>query len=406
MKQGATLTKVIILMLLVALIAYGIAAAVASLERTTATVTAIAYEVGDGFQATGFVVRDEQVLYAPSGINVLLRAEGERVAKGEALAATFADTDAQQTQLRIDELEQELARIDAVLDTAPDVRSSAALDSRLQQALLHFTAQTARGDLTAAGDGANDLKALVLSRLLDESGRADMREQASALREELSSLRASLAGAVTQSTAASAGFFSGSADGYESILNAASIGAMSVPDYDALLQRQPEAPAGAIGRLITSPEWYYVCQVRQEDLKDLRVGDWLSVEFAFDVYGSLRMRVERISDPVDGRQVLALSCEDHMEQAARLRTQQADIILHTYKGIRVPKQALRYDNETGVSGVYVLEGALARWKPVELLYEAQDYYLVREDRSSTATLWAGDEIILTGQELTDGKVVE
>ena len=72
MKQGATLTKVIILMLLVALIAYAVAAAFSSLKETTATVTAIAYEVGDGFQATGFVVRDEQVLYAPEGINVLL----------------------------------------------------------------------------------------------------------------------------------------------------------------------------------------------------------------------------------------------------------------------------------------------------------------------------------------------
>ena len=404
MKQGATLTKVIILMLLAALIVYGIAAAVSSLEKTTATATAIAYEVGDGFQATGFVVRDEQVLYAPSGINVLLCGEGERVAKGQALAATFADAGAQQTQLRIDELEQELARIDAVLDNAPDVRSSAALDSRLQQALLRFNTQTARGELTDAG--AEELKTVVLSRFLDEAGRADLREQAREMREELASLRASLAGAVTQSTAASAGFFSGSADGYESILNAGLVRSVSVQDYDALLSQQPEAPAGAIGRLITSPEWYYMCQVRQEDLKDLRTGDWLSVEFAFDVYEPLRMQVERISDPRDGRQVLVLSCSDHMERAARLRTQQADVILHAYSGIRVPKQALYYRNDSGESGVYVLEGAVARWKTVEIIYEAQDYYLIREDRSSTARLWAGDEVIITGQELTDGKVVE
>ena len=404
MKQGATLTKVIILMLLAALIVYGIAAAVSSLEKTTATVTAIAYEVGDGFQATGFVVRDEQVLYAPSGINVLLCDEGARVAKGQALAATFADADAQQTQLRIDELEQELARIDAVLDSAAAPQTGASQDTRLQEALLHFAAQTARGDL--AGADANGLKTVVLSRLLDESGRAELREQAGALREELAAQRASLAGAVTQSTAERAGFFSGAADGYEGILDIRRAESMSVQDYDALLQASPEPPQGAIGRLITSPQWYYVCQVRQEDLKGLRVGDWLTVEFAFDVYEPLRMRVERISDPQDGRQVLALSCSDHMEQAARLRTQQADIVLRSYSGIRVPKQALYYVNDTGETGVYVLEGAVARWKPVEILYEAQEYYLVREDRSSTSKLWAGDEVILTGQELTDGKVVE
>ena len=404
MKQGATLTKVIILMLLVALIAYAVAAAFSSLKETTATVTAIAYEVGDGFQATGFVVRDEQVLYAPEGINVLLCGEGERVAKGQPLAATFADAGAQQTQLRIDELEQELERIDAVLASAPDVRSTATLDARLQETLLRFTAMTARGDLADADAGG--LKTVVLSRFLDEAGRAELRGESQSMREELAALRASLAGAVTQSAAAQAGFFSGSADGYERLLSRRGVQSMTVRDYDALLQERPEAPARAIGRLITSPEWYYLCQVRQEDLKDLRVGDWLTVEFAFDVYEPLRMKVERLSDPREDRQVLTLSCSDHMELAARLRTQQADVILHTYSGIRVPKQALHYVNETKETGVYVLEGAVARWKPVEILYEAQDYYLVREDRSSTSKLWAGDEVLLTGQELTDGKVVE
>ena len=404
MKQGATLTKGIIVMMLLALIAYGIAAAVSSLEKTTATAAAIAYEVGDGFQATGFVVRDEQVLYAPEGINVLLCGEGERVAKGQPLAATFADAGAQQTQLRIDELEQELERIDAVLASAPDVRSTASLDTRLQETLLRFTAMTARGDLADADAGG--LKTVVLSRFLDEAGRAELRGESQSMREELAALRASLAGAVTQSAAAQAGFFSGSADGYERLLSRRGVQSMTVRDYDALLQERPEAPARAIGRLITSPEWYYLCQVRQEDLKDLRVGDWLTVEFAFDVYEPLRMKVERLSDALEGRQVLTLSCSDHMELAARLRTQQADVILHTYSGIRVPKQALYYVNDTGESGVYVLEGAVARWKPVEILYEAQEYYLVREDRSSTSKLWAGDEVLLTGQELTDGKVVE
>ena len=73
---------------------------------------------------------------------MLLRAEGERVAKGEALAATFADEDAQEAQMRIDELEQELARIESVLGTLSTSQGNAALDSQLQQELVDFTAQT------------------------------------------------------------------------------------------------------------------------------------------------------------------------------------------------------------------------------------------------------------------------
>lgn len=406
MKQGATLIKTIIVMLLLALIAYGIAAAYAALESSTATVTAIAYEVGDGFQATGFVVRDEQVLTAPSGINVLLCAEGERVAKGEALAATFADAGAQEAQRRIDELQTQLERIETVLGASPTVQGNAALDAQVQQELQHFSTQTARGDLESAAESANALKAMVLRRFLDDSGRSSMQEQANALRGELASLRASLAGTVTQSAAQSAGFFSGTADGYERILTPQSIGALSVQQFSELSELRPEAPAGAIGRLITSPQWYFVCQARREDLADCSVGMWLSVEFAFDVYEPLRMRVERISDPVDGMQVLVLSCGDRMDEAARLRTQQADIILHSYSGIRVPKQAVYFDNEAGTAGVYVLVSAIARWKPVEIIYEAPEYFLIREDKTDTSHLWAGDEVILTKQEITDGKVVE
>ena len=406
MKQGATLTRGIILMLLLALIAYGIAAAFSALEKSTATVTAIAYEVGDGFQSTGFVVRDEQILKAPEGINVLLRTEGERVAKGEALAATFADEGAQEAQMRIDELEQELERIESVLGTLSTTQGSAGLDGQLQQELVSFTAQTVRGDLAAAGQSANSLKATVLRRFLDEEGRDAMRAQAQSLRSELASLRSRLAGAVTQSTAQRAGFFSGTTDGYDRILTVQTVSTISVSDYDEITRMKPEAPAGTLGRLITSPQWYYVCEARRTDLEGCKVGDWLSVEFAFDVYEPLRMRIERISDPVDERQILVLSCEDHMEQAARLRTQQADIILHTYQGVRVPKQAIYFDNETGSAGVYVLVGAIARWKDVDIIYEAQDYYLVRQDNSETSNLWAGDEVILTKQEIEDGKVVE
>ena len=384
MKQGAKLTRGIILMMLLALIAYGIAAAFSALEKSTATVTAIAYEVGDGFQSTGFVARDEQVLKAPDGINVLLRDEGERVAKGEALAATFA----------------------SVLGTLSTTQGNAALDSQLQQALVDFTAQIVRGNLASAGQNANSLKATVLRRFLDEDGRTAMREQAQSLRGELASLRSRLAGAVTQSVAQRAGFFSGTTDGYERILTVQTVSNISVSDYDEITRMKPEAPSGTLGRLITSPQWYYVCEVSRADLAGCKVGDWLSVEFAFDVYEPLRMRVERISDPVEERQILVLSCEDHMEEAARLRTQQADIILHTYQGVRVPKQAIYFDNDTGTAGVYVLVGAMARWKSVEIIYEAQDYYLVRQDNSNTSNLWAGDEIILTKQEITDGKVME
>lgn len=404
MKQGATLTKIIFVTLLLALIAYGIGAAVSRVGERYTTAAAIAYEVGDGFQATGFVVRDEKVLPAPSGINVLLCDEGARVAKGEALAANFIDKDAQEAQLRIDEITRELEQLNAVSQIQPEARGSGSLDEAIQQQLLTLYAHNARGNLRAAADDGTELKTMLLRRFLDDDGRKAMQENTQSLKEEMASLRTRLSGAVTQTFAESAGFFSSSTDGYESILSAKSILSLSPSQLDAMSRTEPEGGGNALGRLITSAQWYFVCNARQEELSQLHTGDRIRAEFAFDPSRTLSMQVVHLSEPEDGRQTLVLSCTDHMGEISCLRTQTADIVMHHFSGIRIPKKALRYEN--GCGGVYILEGAVAVWKPVDIIYEAADYFLVKQDKTDTDNLWPGDEIIITTGELSEGKVIK
>ena len=57
------------------------------------------------------------------------------------------------------------------------------------------------------------------------------------------------------------------------------------------------------------------------------------------------------------------------------------------------------------AGVYVLVGAEARWKSVEVIYDTGENYIIKLDKSSTDNLWPEDEVILTQQELFDGKVI-
>ena len=70
----------------------------------------------------------------------------------------------------------------------------------------------------------------------------------------------------------------------------------------------------------------------------------------------------------------------------------------------MPKTAIYYVN--GETGVYILESARADWKEVEIVYEYGSDYLVRWDNSDTDNLWPKDEIILTSEDIKDGKVME
>jgi len=292
-----------------------------------------------------------------------------------------------------------------VLSSADIGQGNAVLDAQIQQELLRFTQRTARGDLSSAADGSNELKAMVQRRFLDDAGREAVQARAQKLRSELASLRTHLAGAVTQTNAGYAGYFSGTADGYEALLTPKTIQIMTVQEFYEVSAKTPASVSDTIGRLIGSSQWYFACVVEEEKLVGCEVGDDLLVDFAYDFYETLTMTVERISDAFEGKRLLVLSCDDYMEDVAGLREQSADVASRVYSGIRVPKQALRYDNETRQPGVFVLEGAQATWKPVEIIYETQDYFLVRQDKSNTDHLWAGDELIITSQELTDGKVV-
>ena len=88
-----------------------------------------------------------------------------------------------------------------------------------------------------------------------------------------------------------------------------------------------------------------------------------------------------------------------------MRRQNARIVFHAYSGLRIPKEAIGYNEEEGSAGVYILEGAKARWKNVTLLYDGGDYYIAELDKSSTSNLWPEDEIILDAKGITDGMLV-
>ena len=101
-----------------------------------------------------------------------------------------------------------------------------------------------------------------------------------------------------------------------------------------------------------------------------------------------------------------------MNICPRLRCcrQSASLIHESYSGIRVPTEALRV--EDGVTGVYCLVGMQAVFKPVDVVYQGSGYYLVepskKEDdteNTSSSRLRVGDSIIITAEELYNGKVI-
>lgn len=402
MKQGKRYTTVILWIFFAAIAAYFGYHIASSVTEPLTTATIIEYEAGAGCYTTGFVVRDESVLTTSYDITVITCAEGAHVASGSAVAMGYLSDGAQQRQSRIAALSEQLTQLQYAWSASASLADQAELDEQIAENLLSMARFTARRDMNSAQDLSPEVKGLVLRRLAGSDDAGVIEAQLNTVQEELSRLQSQSLSDTRAICVDSAGTYSGVADGYEAVLTPALLETMTVQDYNAIASEA--VPDNAIGKLIRGIRWYYVTTLPASELKNVKEGQTVKVLFARDVYDEMEMTVARVGNNEAGYKLLVLSCNQYIQNVTLLRQQSADVVFTSYQGLRVPKDAVRV-NEDGQTGVYTLEGAAARWKPISILHDNGESYVVELDKTSTANLWPGDEVIIHAKDLYDGKVV-
>lgn len=402
MKQGKRYTTLILWIFLAAIVAY-LGYHVSTLLRDPyTTTTAIEYEAGAGYYATGFVVRDETPIASEYDITAITAAEGARVAANEVLATGYLTADAQARQTRIAELRAQIEQLGYAGQYTTSVADQAKLDTAINDQLVQMTRYLARRDMNSLRDGAAELKGLILRRESSDSDAELITRQLKNAQAELQILQSAAERDTEQITAPKAGYFSAVVDGYERVLTPDALETMTVQDFNALA---PEDVTGSwAGKLITGDRWYFVTSIPAGELSGVEAGDSVRVTFARDLYGEIAMNVERVGQNEAGFRLLVLSSREYMQSVTLLREQSADVVFIQYTGLRVPKDAV-YVDESGQPGVYILESARARWKPISILHDNGESYVVELDKTKTENLWPGDEILVGAKNLYDGKVV-
>lgn len=405
MKQGKQFMKVIMLVLALMVASYILYNVIRSASSGVPTAQAVLYAASDGVSVEGFVVRQETVIPAAYDLVLPTKGEGEKVACGEEVAVTLRSAAAQERQEEINRTEQELEQLRLALTYQSQLTDNEAVAQRLASSAASFAGQVAQRRLDAARAAGQELRSLLLRQSVGTSDTGAIQAQISQLQQQLDSLEASAASDTKSITAEAAGYYSAVADGYEALLTPQTLESLSVSDFQSLWKEAATVPAQNAGRLIASAQWYYACTVESRYLEDLEVGDSLRVSLGSEVDLELKMTVVRVHREEE-QGLLVLSSQDHLASVSALRRLNADVIFHSYNGLRVPREAVCYNEESGSAGVYVLEGAKAVWKDIQLLYDNGDTYIAALDQSSTSNLWPEDLILLDTQELFDGKLVK
>ena len=427
MKQGSLNARIIMLLVLGAILLTIGVSAWNSLREIYPTVMAYTYTVSDSMEATGFLVRQETVLTGQGGTVELLPEEGEKVSRGETVALFYQSDDGLTQRQTLQQLMLEQEQLEYALAQAGGSSDSAQLSTRVADAVADLRGAAASGDLTGLESQTMELKSLIYkhSYTFDQEGDSTAALQASLdeVNAQIQSLTAQASHSTSRVTASQPGVFSGLVDGYESLITPDMLDTITPSQLNELSRQTPAEDPSAIGKLITNSTWYFACTLPQEEAERLVEGRTITVRFSRDWSGEVDMEVARLGDPEDGKMVVVLSADKFLSDTTLLRRQTVELVFNTVSGIRLPKEALRVEQQTAtdpdteeeyqvsVTGVYALVGQQAEFKEVTVLAEEDDYILVAAASTETPTqekkaLRAGDKIIISSGELYDGKVIE
>ncbi len=344
--------------------------------------------------------------------------EGERVGTGDVVARIYSSSESYELQQELDEANARLESLNYILSRAGESSDTAELDEDIVSSFTGLRYAVSSGDLSSLSSDADELRSLIFRRDYLYSGSDTLSAQISEAEALVTSLEAQTGSSYTTVTATASGLFSGTVDGYESVFTTAALEGLTPSTLTRLAGSQQETDSAALGKIITSSGWYFACNLAEDEISKIYVGATVTLRFA-ESSRTYDAEVTRVSDAENGMVTVVFYSRNYAELLVSLRSQSVDIITGTATGFRVPKRAVRV-NEDGEVGVYRVYGAQTTWVPVNILWEEDDYYLVEQtvavdedgneveltSLEKASRLREGDTIIVKGSDIYEGKVIE
>lgn len=404
MKQGRIMNGIIILVLFAAVATYFGVYVYQSTQNKLRTMTAINYTVDESSTASGFIVREEFPIACDFDLIEVLPGEGERIGIGQTVAVIYKDEEALKRKTQIKELKNRIEQLKYAAKYNSVVADAKELDKSISIKIYEISAAVSKNELLGTKDKALELKNLLYRRDNAFGGENSAESELQTYQSLLDELSGESAQDTVEIKAEMSGTFSGVVDGFEKMLTLDKLNSITPSEFKEILSMKASPEDGMIGKLIPGYKWYFVTEISEKEKDNYRVGSTVKLRFSRDFSADLNMEVERVSAPENGRCVAVFSSDKAMAETTLLRFQTVEIIFKSHSGVRVPKMAVRLDDNGG-PGVYCYAGLAAKFKKIDILYETEDYYISRMNPAETSLLRAGDVMIIGGKDLYDGKVL-
>lgn len=406
-RRNTGLSSFIIYFVATAFVLFVIIQGYNAVFKNVPTETAVKGTATESFSTKGVIFRDETLLYSDGqGILDYTVKNGEKLANGSVVAAYYESQEDIDNKKKISALEAELGSYTDVLTSAQagsgDVKAN---DLTIEKNMQILLSHNLKGDYKSSSELKNDIRMLINRRRYISGEVANFDSEIAAIVDKITELGSAQGAAVSEVKAPRGGYFSRSVDGYEERINTYTMSFYDVPALRDLMNVSPsEVSDNVIGKIVASFEFYYLVTLDKSTADTIYVGQNVSIRFKGMEDMLYPATVYEISEQYDNQYVVKFKSTYTAYGMNLERMQEADIIVGEYSGIKVPKTAVRMSD--GKEGVYVLVGSIAKFRTIETQYLQGDYYIVKQDNTSSTALLLGDQIIVQGTDIYDGKVMK
>lgn len=307
------------------------------------TETAVYTSVKNGFEAEAYIVRDEKIVYsAKEGTFSYPHTDSTKVSAGQAVAYVFDNDEDAMRYREIKSLENEINQLSLLT-------GEESVSGTDPQMLTKQVNEKVKKLLNCADEGyveldsiRTDILYLLTKYNLAVGKESSISEKIDELTAYKNQLSASMRSAPSVIGADSSGYFVSTVDGYENILKNYEVINMTPSEFKSKLSEKEAVDNSSVGKLIDSCDWYIVCIVNEDKIRELREGDSVKAVFPYCSSQEIAVTVTSINESENSDEFLVVfRCNYMSEDYASIRNQPVEIITSSYSGIKVSPEAIR-----------------------------------------------------------------
>ena len=394
--------KILPVLIVVTLLIYFVAQWYLINRNKIETVKANEGYINDSILSLGIVCREETIISNIADGYFYYNAEnGQRVSSGMLIGEVYSSQSDINNIRKSQILETQIENLEEAENFMSSVNVDISITRRqLSNSMSEFSQQISAGNYSKVNNNVQDIL-LNLNKInvaMNREGNISITKDS--LKSDNEYVKSNISSPLQTIYSPVSGYFMNNIDGYESIADTDNFKNLSYEEGYDILINPIENNQDKYGKMITDYKWSLCTYVTEKQAERLYEGQKVRLSLNSQENEYHTVSVDSIV-PKDDMVLVVLKSTTMNKQAASSRIVDSEILFSQYRGIKIPKSAIRIVD--GEMGVYVKFSKLVIFKKVTPVYQDDNYVILplKVEEGNEVELY--DDIIVKGVNLYDGK---